>query len=154
MNSHLDLLIKRAIKENAYQSLLLGLPPFRFDDQRGSSPYGYDIVTELEVLNRQIKRLGAEQLKLSLEEMSSFYEGVIPCLIFILFVQTKKEKKECNINFDLTVIVNNLRITINQNLDRYIHDKSGVGKNYSNGLFGEINRLCQNILELSGLKIL
>lgn len=146
-------IVNDVIINNEYEKLLLGEEPYRVISEKGMSPWGYDLIIGLEVLNQQIYDEDIPKFKKSLEKVANMYKGVIPSLITLLFIYLKRKKLELNFDFDERDVISILRKTISRHKPVLVNDKSGPGNNYENGMLGEVLRLSDNIFDISNILI-
>lgn len=138
-------LVKKAIDNDAVKDILIGIPPFEYNTKYSCSPTGHDITSVLEEINKTKDKHVINKLSLVLIELSQTYEGVIPCLSVLLFIELKKKNEQNNIVIDNKCLINNVLKTIDKYKYDYICDNTGDGFGFKDGKYGEIKRLI-NIL--------
>jgi len=150
-------IIQRALEKNQLADLLVGSPAYRYLPKYTSSPY----VTDLGALLGNLydacppdKRVEiARSLATAVREIVKRYEGIIPSAMVILIESSRKKDGRAPLGLPLESLASELGASIAQFRQQLASDKSGGGRNYPDGLLGELRRLDAIVVDLGGPSI-
>ena len=141
MKTNLDSLLISAIENNVLKDILIGIPPYQYDTKYSCSKTGHDIMSVLEVINTLNDKNVLDKLGNTLIGISNDYEGVIPCLSVLLFIEIRKRDQMNNFIIDTNTILENMSKTIKEHKYNYICDITGDGSGFDDEKYGEIKRI-------------
>lgn len=138
-------IVKTALAKGELDKLLLGTPDYQYRSKYSPSPSNTDLTELLAViylsLENSEKDAAREALVNALYSLSGTYEGIDPTATCILYESGKKSRGSAGLGLPIDDLAEKLRSTIRIFESRLRNDKSGGGRDYSDGLLGDLRRL-------------
>ena len=147
-------LIYRALDKNQLCDLLLGSSNYRYLPKGSPSPYGTDLAALLGTLYDtcplERRQETARKLETSVRQIVKTYEGIIPTSIVILVEALAQRNGNSPFGLPIASLASELKQSIANFRGQLAQDKTGGGRNWPDGLLGELRRLSVNVSELGG----
>lgn len=147
-------IVKRAFSENNVELLLLGKQGYSYMPKWSPAPGSTDLTAVLSVIydtplgysNEEI----VDKILYGLNRIISSYEGLFPAATIILIESLRLKQGRPILGLPLNEIATVLRQSIIEFKSKLITDKIGPGNQWEDGMFGELHRISNNIIDLGG----
>jgi len=153
MNNNPLNLIRQALDKNQMTDLLLGAPEYCYLPKYSSSTSATDLAALLGVLYDNCPLEERQETSLKIEraflDIVKTYEGIEPSSTVIL-LEALAQKNGNALGLPLEILASDLRNSIAHFRDRLANDKAAGGRNYPDGLLGDLRRLSKNVVDLGG----
>jgi len=147
-----EALLRRALKHGRLAQVLLGAPGYRYLPRYTMSAGHTDLPALLDVYYSLDNEYSRQELGKRLNEAivtaMERYEGIVAAACCILCEVVTPDNKRLGLDLDGLAI--SLRGMIAYNALRLRSDKSGGGRNWPDGLLGDLRRLSRNTVERGG----
>lgn len=150
-------IVKRAVRENHLDRLLLGKPEYSYLPKWSPAPGNTDLTTLLSFIYDEPLGISDEEIRDRLlnavNRIISLYEGLFPVATIILIESLRLSDRRIILGLPLDEISSSLSKSIDEFKQRLSNDKTEYGMQWDDGMLGEMRRISNNIVELGGPKI-
>lgn len=147
-------IVNTALAKGELDKLLLGAPEYQYRSRFSPAPGDTDLTELLAViydgLDPQTREAAKDALVKALYALSGTYEGIDAISTCILFETGQKFDRRPPLGLPLEDLAMKLQATIRAFEPRLRADKSGGGRDWPDGLLGDLRRLSRNTEKYGG----
>jgi hypothetical protein len=147
--------VNRALADDAVDELLLGRSGYNYLPKWSSAPGNSDITALLSAfVDGPLKGPSSQQasvrLRAAIERLTPTYEGLLAVASVVLFESLCLKRARGTLGIPLKDVALKLGESIARFKTRLMEDRSGPGRDWEDGMYGELRRLSQNTVALGG----
>jgi hypothetical protein len=150
-------IVRKALAENNLDLLLFGKQGYSYLPKWSSAPGNTDLTTLLSVIYDTPLGYAKEDIVAKMiyavNQIVFSYEGLFPVATVILIETLRVNNGRPILGLPLNEIATILRESILKYRYNLITDKTGPGNQWEDGMYGEMRRISDNIVELGGPKL-
>lgn len=152
-NNPIDI-VNAALAKGEIEKLLLGTPEYQYRSKWSPAPGDTDLTELLAVtydwLDPQPREAAKEALVKGLYALSDTYEGIEAIAACILLESLRRSKGRPLLGLPIDDLAERLQVTIRAFEPRLRADKVGAGRDWPDGLLGDLRRLSRITENLGG----
>lgn len=152
-NNPIDI-VNVALAKGEIEKLLLGTPEYQYRSRLSPAPGNTDLTELLAViydgLDPQSREAAKDALVKGLYSLSETYEGIDAVATCILIESLRKSNGRSLLGLPIDDLAERLRVTIRAFEPRLRADKGGAGRDWPDGLLGDLRRLSRITENLGG----
>lgn len=147
-------IVSSALSKGELGKLLMGTPEYQFRSKFSPAQTDSDLTELLAViydgLDAQKREAARDALEKALLALADTYEGIEPLATCILLESLRRSDGRPTFGLPINDLAKKLQATIRKFDDRLRSDKSGGGRDWPDGLLGDMRRLSRNTERYGG----
>lgn len=147
-------IVSTALAKGEMDKLLLGMPGYQYRSKYSPAPGNTDLTELLAViydrLDPRMRDAAKDALQRALYALSGSYEGIDPISTCILLEAVRGSDGRLNLGLPIEDLAEKLHATIRTFETRLRADTSGGGRDWPDGLLGDLRRLSRNTQKYGG----